>query len=370
MIRHTLKTGVACAAILLCTQAFAEDYNDPTSGVYISGAGGLSSNLESDFKSKSGAPSYQLSADFDWGWMASGAVGYDYGNFIRNEVELSYRDNGIDTLQNTATSSGDTKALSLMYNLLFDVNVFGPSFTPYVGAGIGMMRLDLAASPLAGGLVVDDSNWVGAYQGIIGAEYALDNELSLFTDYRYVRSFGADYNTTNGNKGNFTYKNSTVTAGLRYSFGADMPNEATPTPLPIAAPSAPAATFAPSAAVAAPVQSAAPVSRSYNVFFDLDRAKLTKEAASVIRQAAQDAVNSNATGLQVIGHADTSGTPEHNQKLSENRAEAVKAGLAKLGINPSAVQWDARGEKEPLVQTADGVREPQNRRVEIRFLGK
>ena len=67
----------------------------------------------------------------------------------------------------------------------------------------------------------------------------------------------------------------------------------------------------------------------------------------------------------MAGHADRSGTPQYNQRLSQRRADAVAAELVRRGVPRNAMAIQAFGESRPLVPTADGVREPQNRRVEI-----
>ena len=72
-----------------------------------------------------------------------------------------------------------------------------------------------------------------------------------------------------------------------------------------------------------------------------------------------------ATRIEVAGHADRSGTPAYNQRLSQRRADAVAAELVARGVSRSEISVTAYGESRPLVPTADGVREPQNRRVEI-----
>ena len=67
----------------------------------------------------------------------------------------------------------------------------------------------------------------------------------------------------------------------------------------------------------------------------------------------------------MAGHADRSGTPQYNQRLSQRRADAVAAELVRQGVSRNEIMVTAFGESRPLVPTADGVREPQNRRVEI-----
>ena len=71
--------------------------------------------------------------------------------------------------------------------------------------------------------------------------------------------------------------------------------------------------------------------------------------------------------VNVIGHADTSGTNEYNRKLAMRRANAVRDALVQRGVNPTIISVDSRGEEELLVQTADNVREAPNRRAQISF---
>ena len=106
---------------------------------------------------------------------------------------------------------------------------------------------------------------------------------------------------------------------------------------------------------------------SYMVFFDFDRAAVTDTAATTIRQAANDAKAGHATRLNVTGHADRAGGDNYNMALSLRRANAVKDVLVREGIPAAQIAVVGRGESQPLVQTADGVRDPQNRRVEIVF---
>jgi hypothetical protein len=115
---------------------------------------------------------------------------------------------------------------------------------------------------------------------------------------------------------------------------------------------------------AAPAVAAKP---SYMVFFDFDRSTITTVAQGTIRQAANDAKVGRVTRLQVTGHADRAGADAYNMALSQRRAEAVRAELVSNGVPAEQITVQARGESEPMVPTADGVREPQNRRVVISF---
>lgn len=110
-----------------------------------------------------------------------------------------------------------------------------------------------------------------------------------------------------------------------------------------------------------------PVAQTYLMFFDLNSAALTPEALSIVSDAAANAEIAGAQALLVVGHTDRTGTAAYNMKLSARRAETVSRALVDLGIPTEAITLEAMGEEDPLVPTEDGVPEPQNRRVVIRF---
>ena len=116
-------------------------------------------------------------------------------------------------------------------------------------------------------------------------------------------------------------------------------------------------------AAAKPAPKAQPV--KILVFFDFDSAKLTPEALEIVKTAADAAKKGKRKRIALTGHADRAGPAEYNLKLSARRADTVKAALVKLGIPAGEITTEAKGETDPLVPTADGVPEPQNRRVEI-----
>ena len=123
----------------------------------------------------------------------------------------------------------------------------------------------------------------------------------------------------------------------------------------------------PAPAAPPPAPKAAVVPDRYLVFFDWNKATLTAEARRVIGDAAQAYKASGKATIVATGYTDLSGSPAYNQKLSVRRADAVKAELVRLGVPATAITAIGRGESNPLVPTADGVREPQNRRTEIQI---
>jgi outer membrane protein OmpA-like peptidoglycan-associated protein len=87
----------------------------------------------------------------------------------------------------------------------------------------------------------------------------------------------------------------------------------------------------------------------------------------VVRQAANAYKAGGSVRVQVTGYTDLSGSPGYNQRLSERRANNVGNALANLGVARSDMAVSGHGENDPRVPTPPGVREPQNRRVEIGF---
>jgi iron complex outermembrane receptor protein len=124
---------------------------------------------------------------------------------------------------------------------------------------------------------------------------------------------------------------------------------------------APAAAYVPP-----PVVAPAPAApKSYLVFFDFNKSDLTSQATAIVDQAAKNAGPAKVTKLEVTGHTDTVGSDAYNMRLSRRRAESVAAQLEKDGIASSEIEIVAKGKRDLLVPTADGVKEPQNRRVQI-----
>jgi len=163
-----------------------------------------------------------------------------------------------------------------------------------------------------------------------GAEYMFAPQWSFKVEYRYV-DLGSQFESNIG------------LAGLNFHFNAPPPP-----PAPMAMPAPPPA---------------AP--KVFIVFFDWDKDTITPEGQQIIGQAA-DAYKAGApVQIQITGYTDRSGSAGYNQRLSERRANNVARAMAALGVPKEQMAVSGRGENDNRVPTADGVREPQNRRVEI-----
>lgn len=105
----------------------------------------------------------------------------------------------------------------------------------------------------------------------------------------------------------------------------------------------------------------------YIVFFDWDESNIKPDGAETIDKAALAFGEFRGGAVRLIGHSDRSGGAAANARLSQRRVEAVRILLAEKGVPESAIASQAVGESRPLVAVADGVREAQNRSVEIRL---
>lgn len=104
---------------------------------------------------------------------------------------------------------------------------------------------------------------------------------------------------------------------------------------------------------------------SFILYFLENRDELTTDSRQVLGRALDEIARRPAPEVVVIGHTDRVGSVPYNDTLSLRRAERVRDELVKVGIAAGRIRVEGRGEREPLVATADEVAEPQNRRVEI-----
>jgi OOP family OmpA-OmpF porin len=341
---------------LLSTAAvigFASAASAQSSGWYAGIMGGASWLQDSDVTGSG----INTPLEFGTGWAALGAVGYDFGRFnfggLRAEGELSWRAHSVDT----AGNNGDVSAMAMMVNGLYDLPINFP-VRPYLGVGVGAARVNFDDTRLSSTRTLDSSDMAFAYQGIVGLGWDINPSWRLNLDYRYFATLDLNLKTTSVPDSVETeYKSHNAMLGLVYKFGAPAP---APAPMPVAAP-APAPT-----PVVAPAPAPAPVApKNFIVFFDFDKAIITPEAMAIIKSAADYSKSGGKSRVELVGHTDRAGSDKYNGALSQKRADAVKTEMAKLGINVGGIATQAKGEALPLVKTDDGVREPQNRRVEI-----
>jgi outer membrane protein OmpA-like peptidoglycan-associated protein len=274
-------------------------------------------------------------------------LGYAFMNGFRLEGELGHRFN---QLQDTpAVFDGDVHVWSGMANLFYDFNR-GGAIEPYIGIGAGAARVNASANGF--GIQFEDEDTVVAYQALIGAAVSLGEQWDLDVGYRYFSAADATMEDGVTPADDYDFRQQAVTVGLRYQFAAPAPPPPPPPP-PLPPPPPPP-----------PPTTACPTSE-FKVYFEWDRSNLNADAVQIIDRAVAQARQCNVGSVVLVGHTDTSGSTAYNQGLSERRASVVRDALVARGIPAGSITTQARGETDLDRPTADGVREPLNRRTEI-----
>jgi outer membrane protein OmpA-like peptidoglycan-associated protein len=106
---------------------------------------------------------------------------------------------------------------------------------------------------------------------------------------------------------------------------------------------------------------------TYTLFFVTATTQLTAQSTASLTEVKQKIASFPAAQVTVIGHTDRVGGDGDNDALSLKRAMAIREVLVQIGIPRAAIEVVGRGEREPIVRTADGVSEEKNRRVEIKL---
>jgi outer membrane protein OmpA-like peptidoglycan-associated protein len=304
-------------------------------GFYISAEGGLNwmFNTTINFPNFGGGVNVYPNT----GFAVGGSIGYDFvgprveleGVYRSNDGSLSLVPIGFPNL----TAGFNNQQTAIMANVFYDFFA-GETIVPYIGGGLGIAFVNASAL----GSSTSSTNF--AYQGIIGVGWNINEQFRLNLDGRYYGTTSPSVN--NPFVGGVTFQNNNISlmASLQFKFGAP-------------------------AVVPPPPPSPAPQATSFMVFFDWDRSNLSQQALATIQQAANAFKTKGSARITATGHTDTSGPENYNMALSLRRANAVKDALVREGVPATAIAVIGRGEQGLLVPTPDGVREPQNRRVEI-----
>jgi len=112
---------------------------------------------------------------------------------------------------------------------------------------------------------------------------------------------------------------------------------------------------------------APPRPRRFVLNFELGGDRLTRDSEPILEQLRAALAATPAADLVIVGHTDRVGSVDSNDRLSLQRAQAVRERLIAAGTAPERISVAGRGEREPLVPTDDEVAEPRNRRVEIKL---
>ncbi len=350
---HGTKLGAVAAGLIIAfgTTAHAQLQIFPASPgeFYLGGEGGWTS-LGGEKNSVPGKSFPEIWKD---GFNVGGRLGYEWGPW-RFEEEFRFQSNDASTFTGHSVQGG-RQAYLVMTNAIYDIALGWP-ISPHLGVGVGAVGLhDRVTAPLLGlGVVSEGTDWQLAYQAIAGLRYIINPLLAFDIDYRYLGTTTPHFRTPPGlivdgaPAGDLTinsgYHVNEIVASLTLRFGAPRP--------PVAAP--------PERLAPAPIRR-----KVFLVFFDWDRDTITPGGTQIVQQAANAVHAGMPVTIEVTGYTDRSGSAGYNQRLSERRAANVANALARLGVPRQEMAVSGRGENDNHVPTTDGVREPQNRRVEI-----
>ncbi len=105
-----------------------------------------------------------------------------------------------------------------------------------------------------------------------------------------------------------------------------------------------------------------------NLLFDTDKTVIRNVSAPSLEELYQLLLNNPNMRIRITGHTDNVGTERYNKRLSEGRAKAVYDEMVKRGIDPSRMEWNGRGSKEPIESNKTPEGRAENRRVEFKIL--
>jgi OOP family OmpA-OmpF porin len=365
-----LAVVLALASTALASPALARD-----NAWYVGVEGGamIVEDLDFDVNGVGDA----ATVDHDYGYDADAVIGYDFGGF-RLEAEVGYRSATVDGLTSSVPTpffagngalanagsgtfdyaGGRTSALSFMVNGLLD---FGPDdgLQGFVGGGAGVARVKSDLALTTNGSFLDDSDTVFAWQALAGIRAPLTDTIDATLKYRFFNADDVKLVAVNNATYETRFRSHSILGGVTFNFGEPPAPPPPPPPPPVETPPPPP-----------PVEVAPPPPCSpgpFIVFFEWDKSDITPEAGSILDNAVTQYQNCGNAQVQLAGHADKSGSASYNVGLSQRRADAVRAYLSGRGIPDGSIATEAFGESRPRVDTADGVREVQNRRVEVLY---
>jgi len=370
-----LAIAVALASTaLVTTPALARD-----KAWYVGAEGGAM--IVEDIHFDIGATKDAMQIDHDYGYDVGGFVGYDFGMF-RVETEVAYKSANVDAIRSTLRipafnaagglvfsnagaynyAGGRTTALSFMLNGMLD---FGDDdgLQGFVGGGVGVARIKGKYGLNTFGNFVDDSDTVFAWQAIAGIRAPITKNIDASLKYRFFNAENVKLVDVSGRTLDGRFRSHSILGGFTFNFGNPPPPPPAPTPAPTPVPVAPPEPTPTPVAPPAPTCSPGP----FIVFFEWDKSDITPEAAAILDNAVSQYAYCGNAQVMLAGHADRSGSAKYNVGLSQRRADAVKAYFVAHSIPEGVITEQAFGESKPRVDTADGVREVQNRRVEINY---
>ena len=325
-------------AATLGLAAFAASAEDMYRGAWYAVPGVSYMHTDSDLEADNGGGGFlSIGKELSPSWDLQGRFGYNRAD----------EDTGI--LGAGGHYRQTTLGLDALYMFSRD------KFRPFLLAGLGVARNNVDYS--GAGLTNKAKTSPMANLGL-GAQYLINDTFGLQADLRYVWSKAKARNATRTVDADGSIGNTLFNLGGVFRFGAPAPVVAEaapePAPIPVAEP-APAPAPEPAPAPAPEPEACKPTLETITIaaekLFGFDKANIKDEGKAALNEAAAKInANPDIELVMVTGHTDRLGSDAYNQKLSERRANQVKAYLVTQGVSASRLEAVGKGESEPVVE--------------------
>ena len=206
-----------------------EGQSGPREGLYLDLRGGATYLENTSVVGPGTFSAFLLEAEFGDGYAFEAALGQAYANNFRAEIELGYRssrissniiinDGGSGLLNGIVVpiTDGRADAYSVMLNGYYDFD-YGNLFTPFIGVGAGGTLIDVDSTTFGINLI-NDSDLVYAYQGIIGVSYDSSLGVSFNLSYNYFRTTNPRFRDSTGVEIESRYRSHGVMLGMRMAL--------------------------------------------------------------------------------------------------------------------------------------------------------
>lgn len=328
------KTSISlfvCAALFSAQAYSADEFN----GAYVGGKLGVNSANSTSTNTKT-AVTYGAELGYNW-TVQNMLIGVD-GFYDAN-----------DKATHDVSPAGQVNYGSNVGGLDLKLGLPMDNLLPYVKLGIGHLSGTSDASAFG----------KDAFHGGLGLEYKFAPNWSV----------AGEWTTINAKDQGVKFKNNNLTVNVNYYFGGHTP---APAPAPIAMPKAEPAPPPPAPTPAPKVEKCENTIEHKKVSieganFATASAKLSHSADSQLDQVVDFAKKNPGSAIQINGYTDNRGKKEYNVKLSQQRAESVKAYLVAHGVAAGSVSAKGLGMEQPVADNKTEAGRAQNRRVEIDY---
>ena len=283
-------------------------------------------------------------------------------------VEGGYADLGDFSFNSTTTNGGALKGQASFRSLTLDLLGQLPlsqRFSLLGRAGVNYTHTDttFSGNRLAGVTSCGQEQKKAGPSLGLGLEYKFSEALAVRAEA--IRSRVSD---AVGNRGDVDlYVMSLVYKMGRPAAAAVVPMA--PAPAPVVEAPAPVVVEAAPVPKAAPVPTSEKVSFAAEALFDFDKSIVKPQGKAALDDLLAKLQGMNTEVMVTVGHTDSIGSDDYNQKLSQRRAEAVKAYIVSKGVDPSRVYTEGKGETKPVADNTTAEGRAKNRRVTVEVVG-